>query len=66
MKKNHILNPQEIADLLEPAVMSCELHEDEDTPTGITDWKTWLMNQIEKYADNKLEKYTFNHHRGTS
>lgn len=47
------LTPQEIADLLEPAVMSCEFHDGEDNPTGKTDWKSWLIEQIEKYAQSK-------------
>ena len=48
-----ILTPEQIADALSPAVMSCELLRDlpgSDASTGETDWRTWLIQQIQNWA----------------
>lgn len=48
--QNIVLSPQEIADMIAPAMYSCELYEDADTPRAGCHWKAWLINQIEAYA----------------
>lgn len=49
---NNQYTPVDIADMLSPAMMSCELELDYQM-TGETDWRGWLINSIDVISKNK-------------
>ena len=53
LSKSQILCPLQIVTILEPSVMPCELLDENGNPLNNNDWKSWLIEQIEIYANSK-------------
>lgn len=62
MKQSKVLTPSQIANELSPVVMSCEYLDENLNSIEIKhrDWKSWLIYNIKRYAQQQVKKNTTN------